>query len=113
MHSHPRRGPQTGRLTHGIPGAGQVDGIRFRDAQLIKDTIHIRSLDQYLPASASHTTRARSHTRALTARILADPVRLRTEEAIYESDWYQIADDLDITVPVLTDYATLRHELTA
>lgn len=32
---------------------------------------------------------------------------------MYESDWYQIADDLDITLPVLTDYATLRHELTA
>lgn len=41
------------------------------------------------------------------------PCAAEDRGAMYESDWYQIADDLDITLPVLTDYATLRHELTA
>jgi hypothetical protein len=43
-------------------------------------------------------------TRLETAKILIDPKRLAVEETMYGTDYAQIADDLDVTPPVLLDF---------
>ena len=43
-------------------------------------------------------------TRTETARILIDPRKFAEEESMYDTDYAQIADDLDVTESVLADY---------
>lgn len=43
-------------------------------------------------------------TRLETAKILVDPKQLAVEETMYGTDYAQIADNLDMTTPVLLDF---------
>lgn len=45
-----------------------------------------------------------NRTRIETARILIDPKKLAEEQSMYETDYAQIAEDMDVTESVLADY---------
>lgn len=58
---------------------------------------------------ANDRSRQERHTRTQTALLLIDPAELALAERMYDDDLWSIADELNVTMQVLTDYQAMLN----
>ena len=64
----------------------------------------VHELIHWIHGDDQDLIRTEKRTRKETANILIQPSILRVEESMYETDYAQIAEDMDVTESVLADY---------
>ena len=73
---------------------------------LVHELWHWRQGDH---GSTNHPARHERRTRTQTARLLIDPAELALAERMYDDDLWSIADELNVTTQVLTDYRAMLN----
>ena len=58
---------------------------------------------------ANNSSKVEIRTRRQTARLLIDPAELALAERMYDDDLWSIADELNVTTQVLTDYRAMLN----
>jgi hypothetical protein len=81
---------------------------RQKRCALCHELVHWRYGDSF----RDHVLKAKAEcrTRRMTAKLLIDPQEYKQLEIVYDGDRARIADDLDVTQQVLTDYQSFLVE---
>ena len=73
---------------------------------LVHELLHWRHGDD---GCSNDRSRQERRTRTQTARLLIDPAELALAERMYDDDLWSIADELNVTTQVLTDYRAMLN----
>lgn len=73
---------------------------------LVHELLHWRHGDT---GCSTDCSRQEQRTRTQTALLLIDPIELAALERIYDDDLWSIADELNVTTQVLTDYRAMLN----
>lgn len=73
---------------------------------LVHELLHWRHGDD---GCSNDRSRQERRTRTQTALLLIDPIELAALERMYDDDLWSIAEELNVTTQVLTDYRTMLN----